>query len=113
MCRKTVLVMEDLCPISAFESSHSLHLEVYKLLMNYLIQYLLSKKPFQSTSWTASRAETSEFAQNVSVQSMQPYSDARYALRGVHVNFARREKTASLNGLFTGSELQGMLDAKN
>lgn len=107
---------DDLYSIFTFEPLHKFHLGVSRLLKNCLIQYLSSEKMYSHPDGPSGKQKRVSLLKTPlfrACNSILAQIEEKYALPGLHVNFAKREKSAQLNGLFTGDGLRGMLEGKD
>lgn len=101
-------MMEDLYSMFTFEPFQNLHLRVSRISKSRLVHFLSYNVVYShSFGRTANRKMLSSL--NLSLMKarngIQARVKVRYALSELFVNFARTEKRAQLNGLFTGGGL--------
>lgn len=98
------------------EALHKLHLGVSRLLKNCPIQYLLSEDVYSQPNGPSERKKRlSSFKRPLFGACIEilVHAEDKYALPGLNASFAKREKSAQHNGLFTRDGLRGMSKGKN
>lgn len=97
--------MWDLRSIFMFEILHDLHLKVFRLLKSSFIQNFLYGDVF---SRPLTLAEKRRKLSSLKISSLKARKEVpvhvvqQYALPGLHLNAAKKHKTAQLNGSLTG-----------
>lgn len=114
LCNVLHFLPSDVYSMFTFETLHNLHLGWSKLLKFCYICYLSSEqvmthrpgkpdKPASSMKNSVLRA----------VNSMLTEIQTKYPMPGRNVDFAKKEASSGLNGLFTNDGLKGMLEGKD
>lgn len=108
ICRKPGLVIEGLNSILEFETLHSLYRKASRLSAMRLFQYLLSKNVYSRPARPAEKQERVSLLKVPVIRACNEvlaHNQKQYALPGLHVHFAQREKPAILIGLPTRAGL--------
>lgn len=116
LCGSGGLVVEDLYSMFTFEPLHNLHLGVSRLLKTCLVQYLSSDEIYShpcGPNGKRKRLSSVRMALLRACNAILAHVEEKYALPGLHVDFAKTGKTTQLNGLFTADGLRGMLEGKD
>lgn len=107
---------EKLYSMFTFERLRNLHLQVPRLLASGPTKYLSCKvvcSRSHSFGLAAKQRKLSSLKRSVlrAHTGILAQAEERYVLLGLHVSFAK-QKTAHLNGLFTGDGLREMLKGR-
>lgn len=110
------MVLEDLYSVFTFDPIYNFHSGMPILLKTCLVQYW-SPDETPSHSWGPSGKF--EWLNSVrppllkAFNGVLAYVEKKYLVSGLHLDFAKKERTAQLNGMFTGEELQKMMERRN
>lgn len=116
MYRDDRAVTEDSYSISTLRLLYKLRLGASRLLTPCLVQNLSSKKTYRHALGLAGKRRR---LGSVSLQLLQAcnavlaHTEEEHPVPVLHVAFAKKERTAQLDGLFTGGRLQGMRKESN